>query len=265
MRTRMRWAIGLAAVVAMFAAGCGGGGDDDRTGSTTRATSADTTTRGDDDTGDDPRSEDELADDQSAAEAALPTLDDFPEGWSSKPADDESDAGDDALADCLGLTDEERAATIDSEDPKGTSPTFVAPDESEVDVEVTLTASASVASDDIHLLTGDDLPDCFAEALETSLQEGGDMPDGVEFGDVTVEDQAAGDVGDEAASLRVTLPLTADGEQHQAIVDTYLIRVGRAGIQTTFTSLDEPFTAEDAATVNQLVADRLGSSAADRT
>src|SRR5919106_1445677 len=100
----------VAAVIALAAA-CGG--------EKGRGTGAKTPTDGPH-ANDDPRTEAERQADEDAAEAMLPTLDDFPPSWQEDVTEDEADEQDEELeaelAECLGID----PAEFEADDPNAT-------------------------------------------------------------------------------------------------------------------------------------------------
>ena len=207
------------------------------------------------------QSDAERREDEDAAEAALLVLDDFPAGWEAEPAENDEADDDDirsGLEDCLG-TDESEP---DTDGPSVSSPTFTSPNEEEVTAEVTLTPSAGDASRTIERLESDAAPGCYAEAfravIERNLQArhaGGCRDRGADGREDLVRN-----LGDGSLAFRATLPVSVEGTDVAVFLDIVLVRVGRAGIETSFSSELTPFDTDESERLTGIVVDRVAAA-----
>jgi len=248
----------LLAIVGVLVFGCSGDGE----GSAEESSDSVSTT-----TQDNSDAEQTAADreaDEAIAESALLTLDDFPPGWEAAPAnDDEPDS--DVLADvadCLGVSE----AELDPDNPKATSPTFTSSDDEEVTSEVTLTPSSGDASRALEILKSDAAPGCYAEAIKAlvgrNLVASDDVPENVTVGEPTFNRMSFESLGDDSVAFRTTIPVTVESLDVDLYVDFVFVRVGRAGIETTFQSQFAPFDTDEAARLTGVVVDRVSSTGA---
>jgi hypothetical protein len=231
------------------------------TGGTDGEGTADTGGTDDDDTGGtdgDATDGDDASGDEAAAEAALLTIDDFPDGWQAAPSENDEAAQDEfnaALAACLDVD----PAILDRDNPSAESDDFTSPEGQTVNSEVALTPSAEQAIEVIEILEDERTPECYGDGLSRVLEENlaeigqGDL----EMGDPAFERVDIPSLGDDAVGFQVTIPLAAAGQEIELVLDLWAVRVGRAGITMTFQSPAGPFPAEEAERLTRLVIDRL--------
>jgi hypothetical protein len=266
MTTRVRQAAACLVVLAALAAACGGDDDDAAAGG---GSGGDTTTTAEGSGGE--RSADDLDADQAAAEKMLLTIGDFPSGWQAQPDEGEDDGeggggsapgepSDDELtadlAECLHV---DAGELSDDDDPSAESPSFQNADEDEASVEVAFAASPEQATSELATLQRDEAPGCFGEVYKTLFTQAmKDDPsvEGVEVGDPQVEAAPLGDLGDDTAAFRVTIPLSAAGQQIVLYQDIAFVKVGRAEITGFFQASGQPFDAELSQRLLQAVIDR---------
>lgn len=245
----------LLTVVTLATAGCADEGEGDDS-----SPAEDATTQQD---AGDQRSDAERQADEAIAEMALLTLDDLPAGWEAVPAEDDED--DDELVADLARCLEVDEAELDPDNPTATSPTFTSSNDEAVSAEVSLTPSSGDASRALEILQGDAAPGCYAEALKAEMERnlvvGDDVPENVEVGEPTFNRISFESLGDESVAFRTTIPVSVEAFDVELYIDFVLVRVGRAGIQTTFQSQVSPFDTDEAARLTQIVVDRV--SAAD--
>jgi hypothetical protein len=194
---------------------------------------------------DDPRSDADITADQAAADESLLVLDDLPEGFSAEardPDDDEDDPLEDELADCLGIP----AGLLSDGTTRARSETFVAGD-AEVEQNLTIQPTLEAAETAMDALGQDNAAECFEEGVTKALQdafenpeEGDEPPEGLEIGDVTVDELAIA-AGDDSAAFRVTVPITVEDQSAELFVDFVAIRVGRATTSISLQNVVEPF------------------------
>lgn len=223
------------ALAVLLVAGCGAGG-----GGSGRAVDLD-----------DDRTEEQLAADRAAAEQALLVLADFPPGWTAAPRDDdagEEDEGpqlDSELADCLDVDE----ALLGESRVEAKSDTFSF-DEAEVEAEVSVLPTRAYADEVVRALNRPEARGCFenvfVEVIEYSLQdpaEGEELPEGVSFGDVRLDDLDFADLGEDSRAFRVSMPIRIELLSIDLYFDLVFIRVGRAIGTVSFLDDTRPFDA----------------------
>lgn len=219
-------ALGAALTLALALGACGG--DDDAADDTTTTTAA-TTTEAETTTtteGDEPttttEAEDERPDDEEAealAEAINLTLDDFAEGWTEEPADD--DEGDDELNACFTEIDLDEVTVAEAD-----SPTFQIGSEDGSQGQVVQTTTIVFADDETAESVMAEIPTnqfagCAEDALVASVEEDNEL---IDSGLDPVED--TGGLGDEAAGLAGSISFTNDGTEYSGQLAYYFIRTG---------------------------------------
>ncbi len=226
-----------------------GDDDDDQPSNTTQSESPATTSG----------SEASRAEDLAIAESAVLTINDFPPGWEEGPVERPSDnpeieAG---IAECLDVPVDE----LYPDNPQATSPTFTSPQDEEVSSRVTVTPSSEDAQQALERLSGDAVPGCYAQAVEAlvmqSLLSSDDVPEGLDFGEVTFNRLSTDQIGDESIAFRTTLPFEYQGFDSQIELDFVLARVGRVGINMSFQSEETSFDPEEARQLTETVVARV--------
>jgi hypothetical protein len=207
----------------------------------------------------------EGSEDQQAAEAALLTLDDLPEGFQQQPTSE--DEGDDELleelASCIGVD----PAMFDRGNPEA-SASFGSPTGQQVNSEVTYTASTDEAMETMEAIRNEDTPGCLEDIFEQQMQEfvteaqEAQEAEGVpvtdaEITDVSVDTREVPDMGDDSAGLTVTITFTEQGQDLTITMDMIVVRVDRVGVSMMFQGLNEPFPADQAEELTQTVVDRI--------
>ncbi len=222
--------IAVAAIIsAAISSACGGGGD---------GTSPD-------------QAEDTTAVDHELielAEQALLRLDDFPTGWTERPAEEEDDQELDLPPECRWFTGRESfpGAVAEAE-----SPEFHGPDDEEVQSGVTVfedTAAASQSFAD----WADFLEECrdpVREALVESVEESAKDED-FEVGDieVNIDRLSFPSLGEEHMSLRVSATVEVQDVPFDldVYVDYLAIRIDRVAADVSYTDMLEiPDSAEE--------------------
>jgi hypothetical protein len=165
--------------------------------------------------------------DTAAAQAALLTLAELPEGWTETPSDTAAAAEvEGRIAKCIG------SDGLSATETHGVSATFISPDgnlivNEHVDVLATDQDARSVVAN----LTNPDVPSCVAAAyteLGAAAVSAGAVADGAEFGEATAGRLAVGAAGDATQAIRITIPVTAGGTATQLTVDQLFTRAGRS-------------------------------------
>jgi hypothetical protein len=195
--------------------------------------------------------------DIAAAEAALLTLADLPEGWTDTAveADVASDL-DARLAECLGVD------SVTSPDASATSGAFTSADGGLV---VTETVGVNATEQDARLvvasLTNPDVPECVAAAyteLGAAALSPGAVAEGAAVGDVTASRLPVGAAGDATQAIRVAISVVgSDGVASQLTVDHVFTRVGRSLASLSFEARVEPAAVETIDEITLAAASRL--------
>jgi hypothetical protein len=202
--------------------------------------------------------------DQPAAEAALLTIDDFPEGWIEVAEDERTPLAIESqrrIAECAGGEGER---LLDLGGALAESGNFRGPDSQVVEESVAIVDEA-VAEDMVARFTAPGVGECFADAMQQTIGEmitspsdpTESFPGDTELGKVTVEPLEVPAAGDEGAGYRITVPLTTQGIDLEIILDAVVIRSGGALAGVSFQSALEPFASEDIDRYVELAAERL--------
>lgn len=210
----------------------------------------------------DSRSDADRQADEAVADATLLTLDDFPAGWEEVPATDDEDDDDlqTEIAECLDVDPAELTAANPS-----ASSTFASPDDEEVSAKVSLTPSSEDTSRALEIMRYDAAPGCYGQGVKALLAErlvaADDVPEGLEIGEPTFNRLSFEDLGDDSVAFRLTIPVSLQSFNVDVYIDLVVVRVGRAGITTTFQSELSPFDPDEAARLTQIVVDRVAAAA----
>lgn len=256
-------ALAAAGALAVLLTACGGDGDDDADATTTTAAAEQTTTTveettttteagrkgGDPDQGDDPDEGGEDpdeggdADAEALAESIVLTEDDFVDGWTVEPNEDDGDE----LNQCWEDVDlDDVAAEVDGD-------TF---SQEEGDNTIGVSSTALVLPDEdaaetlVEETRGDAWAACALDQLVASFEEDG----------LTVEDadlapaEGVGTQGDETSVLNGYFVLSAEGTTYEGEISLWFVRTGEA--VTGFNVFDLGDT--EFATVVDQVADIVG-------
>lgn len=194
--------------------------------------------------------------DLAAAEAALLTLADLPEGWTDTPV--EADAASDLdarFAECVGVD------SVTSPDASAASGVLASTDGSLV---VTQRVGVQATEQDARLviasLTNPDVPGCVAAAyteLGAAALSVGAVADGAEIGEVTASRLAVGAAGDATQAIRLVIPVTSGGTAAQLTVDHVFARTGRSLASLTFEARVEATAVETIDEITAAAASRL--------
>lgn len=205
---------------------------------------------------------------------ALITLDDFAEGWTAGPTDDDDADDEEAnaiISSCAGVD----PALID-DDVLGTtqvkSPTFTTVDENyTVDQSAGFAADEATAVAAAAAVSDPDVPGCYGEAVVAfferaiaSSDPAETLPPGIEIGEVT---STVGDLApfalaaDSASWFHVEYPLTIDGQTFEQHADFVFLQNGAALTRLTLAGFGGPFPLEDVQGIVQLADAKLATIA----
>jgi hypothetical protein len=203
---------------------------------------------------------------KAAASAALLTISDLPQGWSTSKQDDSDDSDTDKfateLSDCLhappGVLGDKDTADSVHED----SPDFDSPD-GDTTISETVSVSRSSHADQVFaLLRQPNATDCLTTAMtEVVKQMIADSKDAdlhkATIGDVQVGQLNAGHYGDDTVALRITVPLEVSGLSVSVYDDEVYIRHSNAVANLSFEGTGTPVDTEIASKFAKLATQKL--------
>lgn len=197
--------------------------------------------------------------DAAAAEAALLTAADLPEGWSEAGGDGEAAAAlNSRLAECVGAEGD----GITAAEVTASSARFVAPEGN-----LAVTQDIGVRADErearlfVALFAEPGVPACVEAAYGELAAEvlGDTVAEGAEFGAPAAVRLAVGSAGDATQAIRVVVPVTGDPAVTAVTVDHVVVRTGRALASLTFENRTEATPVETIDEFTALAADRLSA------
>ncbi len=191
--------------------------------------------------------------DTAAAQSALVTLAELPEGWSETPADGTAtNEIDGRLAECIG---------VESSGAVGATGDFSSPDGNLVVSEsVGVQATERDARLVIAQLTNPEVPGCVATAyaeLGDMALSAGAIAGGAVIGEVTATRLAVGAAGDATQAIRVVIPVTYGETTTLLTIDQVVVRSGRSVATISFEGRVEATTVETIDEITAAAASRL--------
>lgn len=200
-----------------------------------------------------------------AATDALLTLDDLPDGWTSKPSDNSDDKQLDAnLANCLGVP-------VDSFGDPGANgadadtPDFSPPGNSEATVSETVDVAASDLIDQrFSIVKSSKLPDCFdsvmGEYLKAQLAKDPSTRTAT-LGTPTTKALDFAKVGEETVAYGVTIPFEIQGQQASVYIDLVFIRSSdTTGIEMFYSNVLSPVDQDQAESIAQTAFSKVSAA-----
>jgi hypothetical protein len=205
-------------------------------------------------------------DDQAAAEGALLTLADFPDGWTETPAEDLTDLAVESrrrIAECAGG---EGDSLLDLGGALAESGNFRGPDDEVVEESVAI-VDLAVAEDLMARFSAPGVDDCFADAMQDSVEAlvatppdpEQAFPEDAVVGKVTASPLEVAPGGDELTAYRIVVPIATQGLTIDIVLDAVLIRSGRSVAGLSFQSVLSPFPTEEIDRYVALAVERLPS------
>lgn len=194
--------------------------------------------------------------DTAAAEAALLTVADLPEGWTEAAPIDAAAPLNARLAECVGVDGEE----ISMADATAAAGPFASPAaDASIRQHVGVFATEAEARTVVALTVEPGVLVCFAEAYAEFAADAlaGTAADGSTFGAATASRLQVGPAGDATQAIRVTVPVTGDPAVTAVTVDHVIIRSGRSLATITFANSTEPTPVENIDAITAVVAERL--------
>lgn len=247
-------------LLAVALTGCGGNEDEKATGDDrpdTSATPDSPPSITDDSTAASSDPSPDVAADQAIVDASVLTLKDMPAGWTAQAPDDEDEnvEGKTKIAKCVGLDYDD---LYNDTNPSAESDEFTSPEEKEVSVEVGLSATEEWMTNAFEIFSSSK----FRECVVSSLEEDFESEDGVEVGEISINEMSFNPIGDEVSAFRMTMPLSSDGFDFEVIGDYVVVRIGRGQVVLSTFSLGSPLSVEEAEGFARLSVDRLAKGLA---
>jgi hypothetical protein len=195
--------------------------------------------------------------DTAAAEAALLTVADLPEGWTEAPHEGDASALDARLAECVGV-DGDRITAADA---TAQGALFASPEGAlSLTQDIGVFATERDARTVVAFTAEPGVPTCFAEAYGELAVDvfAATLAEGAELGAPTATRLQVGSVGDATQAVRVVVPVTGDPAVVEITIDHVVVRGGRALAGLTFENRAEATPVETIDAVTAAVATRLG-------
>lgn len=190
--------------------------------------------------------------DQAAAEAALLTIDDFPEGWVVEPSGEDSALTDRVQAELVGCAGGDGETILDLGGAIADTDDFMSPNELRVSETVTLLDEAT-AEDFMVRFSADTMEPCMADVMQRAIEElvanptdpTATFPTDTEIGTVTATALPLTPAGDGVVGHRITIPVLIQGLTINIYLDAVVVRSGRALAGLSFQSQVEAMPTAD--------------------
>jgi hypothetical protein len=205
-----------------------------------------------------------VAADKTAAQAASLKLSDFPAGWTSQPASNNiaSPAGlGSQLATCLGVS----AAQLTHAPASYDSPDFSDSSNHSVSSNIGYRATAAEQDSSFALFSSSKLPGCLATALNTVIDNeikhpsnpSDALPAGATIGKATVSRLSFPQIGDRSTAYQAAIPISYKGLNVKSLVDEVFVIKGRASVDLSFEAAGSAVPTNQQQHYTQLVVNRL--------
>jgi hypothetical protein len=194
--------------------------------------------------------------DTAAAEAALLTVADLPEGWTEGAAGDAAAPLNARLAECVGVDGDE----ISTAEATAAAGPFASPAaDASISQHVGVLATETEARKVVALTVEPGVLVCFADVYAELAADAlvGTTADGSTFGAATATRLQVGPAGDATQAIRVTVPVTGDPAVAAVTVDHVLVRSGRSLSTIAFVNSTEATPVESIDAITAVVAERL--------
>jgi hypothetical protein len=194
--------------------------------------------------------------DTAAAEAALLTVADLPDGWTEAAADDAAASLNARLAECVGVAGDE----ISAAEATATAGPFASPAaDASIRQHVGVLATEAEARAVVAFTVEPAVLGCFEETYAELATQAlvGAAADGATFGAPSVTRLQVGPAGDATQAIRVTVPVTGDPAVAEVTVDHVIVRSGRSLATITFVNSAEVTPVESIDAITAVVAERL--------
>jgi hypothetical protein len=194
--------------------------------------------------------------DTAAAEAALLTVADLPEGWTEAVADEATAPLNARLAECVGVDGDE----ISTAEATAAAGPFASPAaDASIRQHVGVLATEADARIVLAFTAEPGVLACYEEAYAELAAEAlvSTAAVGSTFGAPSATRLQIGAVGDATQAIRVTVPVTGDPAVAAVTVDHVIVRSGRSLATITFANSAEATPVETIDAINAVVAERL--------
>lgn len=198
----------------------------------------------------------DLEADTAAAEAALLTVADLPEGWTGAAAGDAVAPLNARLAECVGVDGDE----ISAADATAAAGPFASPaGDASIRQHVGVLATEAEARTVVAFTVEPGVLVCFEQAYTELAADAlvGAAAEGSTFGAPSVTRLQVVPAGDATQAIRVTVPVTGDPAVTQVTVDHVIVRSGRSLATITFANSTEVTPVESIDAVIAVAAERL--------
>lgn len=202
------------------------------------------------------------ADDARIAASAVLSLDDFPDGWTSKPRSDAAssdDVGTEA-ARCLGT----RGGRVAGGSTDADSPEFSSVRREQVLNSVSIARRATDVEKALDVLERADTSKCLADATDTAVRAAArddPLPEGTTVGKAVVSRITLAGMDDRYVAFRVSVPISASVLSFGLHVDLVVAQRGRAAVFLAAMSQTQPFPTDMTADLLRRVVSRLDAVA----
>lgn len=201
------------------------------------------------------------------AETALLRLEDFPTGWTERPAEEDDGLEVDLPPECQSFIEQEtRPGTL----VKVASPEFHGPDDEEVESEATVYvdvgSAQAVFADVSDFIERCRVPlrEAFTEALGGLVEEEAEdsLFEDIEITDFNIDRLSFPSYGDQSASFRISVEFQLEGLSFDVYMDVFGIRVDRmTGSMSFLEVLERPDTDQEERLLG-IIEQRLATAAA---
>jgi hypothetical protein len=193
--------------------------------------------------------------DKAKAEAINLKAEDFPSGWTSKPAStDTSDSTDKELYTCSGLPDPATNTTATVSSPDFSQGTFT-----NASSEVRFAKSNDVAKKVLDAFKNDKFQTCLKQTFDKQMKDQASGAGGT-IGESKIESLPAPS-GADGAAFRMTVPISASGFNISFYIDFTVLQKGRAVVTLAAFNGNSPFDSTLKGQLTSKLTSRMASNA----
>jgi hypothetical protein len=209
------------------------------------------------------KSSQNIAADQTAAQAASLKLSDFPSGWTSQPQSNNTPGQGvkNQLAQCLGVSPSQLTQAPAEYD----SPDFSDSNNNTATSDVDYRATAAEQRTAFALFSSPKTPGCLTTAVQAVINDAikhptnpsDTLPSDAKLGAATVSPMSFPQFGDSSVAYQVKVPVSYKGLDITVYLDDIFSIKGRAGVDMTFEAVLQPFASDQEQHYTSLVVGRL--------